>query len=86
MISNLVISTLLWTYGVFFIVYAYREPPPWIAWLFRVRVPLLFGILLAFVPDQHTTKVGRIGLGVLLILGSLAFAFQAFYHLIFGWS
>ena len=86
MIGQLIFSMLLWTYGVFFIVYAFREPPPWIAWLFKIRVPLLFGILLAFVPEQHTVKVARSGIGAFLLLGSIGIAFQAFYHLLFGWS
>lgn len=86
MVGQLVFRMLLWTYGVFFIVYAFRAPPPWIAWLFRIRVPLLSGILLAFVPEEHTVKVGRTGIGAFLLLGSIVIAFQAFYHLFVGWS
>jgi hypothetical protein len=86
MITEIIISLLFWTYGVFFIVYAYREPPPWIAWLFEVRVPLLFGILLAFVPEPHTAKVGRIGLGAFFLLTSLVISFGVFYHFLFSGS
>ena len=86
MIGQIIGSMLLWTYGVFFIVYAFRAPPPWAAWLFKIRVPLLFGILLAFVPEEHTVKVGRASIGAFLLLASIVIAFQAFYHLFFGWS
>ena len=86
MFGDIVFSLVLWTYGVFFIVYAFREPPEWIAWLFKLRVPLLFGILLAFVDEHQRVKVGRIGIGVLLLLGSLVVVFRALYHFFFGWS
>ena len=86
MILHLLGSMLVWTYGILFIVYAYREPPPALAWLFRARVPLLFGILLAFVPDQHTIKVARIGIGAFLLLVAVIAALRAFYHFFFGWS
>jgi hypothetical protein len=86
MILQIIGSMLVWTYGVFFIVYAYREPPPALAWLFRVRVPILFGVLLAFVPDEHTIKVGRIGIGAFLMLVAVVAALRAVYHFFFGWA
>ncbi len=86
MLTLLLIALVLSIYGAFFLVVAYHEPPPSLAWLFKVRVPLFVGLLLLFVPEPHTVKVGRTGIGTLLILSSIALGIRTFYHLVLGWS
>ena len=86
MLSNLVFSFVTYAYGVAYIIFAFREPPPAVAGFFKIRIPLSFLLLLGFVPDEHRAKAGRIGVGALFILCAVLGTLRALYHFVFGWS
>ena len=73
-------------WGVLYIVFAFRDPPPWAAGLVRIKVPLFIGLLLLLVPEQHQTRAGRLTLGSILLLACSIGIVRDLYHLAFGWS
>jgi hypothetical protein len=83
MVFLLGLSFLFSIYGTFYIAFAFREPPEALRRFFKVEVPLLFGLVLALLPDHLAIKVGRIGLGVLLLIGA-AFFFASFLRVLLG--
>ena len=59
-------------YGVFYIVYAFREPPESVSYLFKI--PSIF----IFFPDRYQIRLGRIVMGVACIFVAIMDPLQAF--------
>lgn len=72
MFSILIVCSVLWAYGVLSILFAFREVPPALHFFFPTKVPLLLGVVLLFLPEQHQLKGARIGLGAIFFLAALA--------------
>jgi hypothetical protein len=66
--------------GIFSIRYAFRSPPEAIDHFFRV--PAIF----IFFPEHNRLRLGRMTVGVFLLLVGIGSLLRELYHLIFGWS
>lgn len=60
--------------GVFYVVFAYRDPPKAIDHLFRIDAIFLF------FPEHNRVRLGRITMGVLIGLAGIVMAMREVYQ------
>ncbi|MEO7327171.1 MAG: hypothetical protein ABI193_01245 [Minicystis sp.] len=86
MLTTFLLCSLVWTYGGLSILFAFREVPPPLRFFFPLRLPLIAGLLLVFVPEQHHVNAARITIGGIFLLGAVFGVLRALYHFFYGWA
>lgn len=79
MFTALVICLIMWLYGILSIVFAFHEAPPAIRGFFPLKVPLLLGLLLVFLPEHHHAKAARISIGAIFLLAASAIGIRVLF-------
>lgn len=78
MFGEIILGLLLWTFGAFYIRFAYREPPKAIDHFFRI--PAVF----IFFPEHNRQRLGRLTAGALLILAGVVIVGRQLVHVVLG--
>ena len=71
---NVLFYVILFATGIFYIVFAYREPPKAIDHLFRIDA------IFIFLPERNRVRIGRLTTGALILLAGVVGAVREVYQ------
>ena len=79
MFTALIFCAVMWIYGILSIVFSFHEAPPALRGFFPLKVPLLLGLLVVFLPEHHQVKAVRISIGAIFLLAAASIGIRVLF-------